>query len=256
MRKVRSPLAATRATTVAVVARVVLLLFAVPAMPARGQAASADSAEQRCMAADTATRWRAVAARWSAHNGEPAANDSLRRQLLALERRDQALRMVPDLLDSMKTPGFARRMAAADSANAAALTAIVDAHGWPTRSMVGVDGASAAFLIAQHNQRIQREALRRMLALPAGEVNPSSLALLQDRVLVNAGRPQVYGTQLKSSADGKALVFDSIADLADVDRRRARVGLPPMSVYMCLIRGMYGRKVVDPRKAEDHVPPR
>ncbi|MEJ2678919.1 MAG: hypothetical protein P8174_07585, partial [Gemmatimonadota bacterium] len=62
MRMARPPLAAARATTVAVVARVVLLVFAVPAAPARGQAASLNSAEQRCMAADTAKGWRVVAA--------------------------------------------------------------------------------------------------------------------------------------------------------------------------------------------------
>jgi hypothetical protein len=174
---------------------------------------------------------------------------------MALERRDQALRQVPDLMDSMQVPAFARRMMRADSANAAALMTIVDSFGWPTRSMVGTDGASAAFLIAQHNPGIQQEALRRMLALPGGQVNPSDLALLQDRVLTDAGKPQVYGTQLKPSPDG-TLVFDSIADVANVDRRRADAGLFPLSVYICMIRGMYGRDVADPRPASRQAPPR
>lgn len=158
-------------------------------------------------------------------------------------------------MDSMQVPAFARRMMRADSANAAALMTIVDSFGWPTRSMVGTDGASAAFLIAQHNPSIQQEALRRMLALPGGQVNPSDLALLQDRVLTSAGKPQVYGTQLKPSPAG-TLMFDSIADVAHVDRRRADAGLFPLSVYICMIRGMYGRDVADPRPASRQAPPR
>lgn len=245
-----------RATTLAVVACVVLTGIAVCAAPTRAQALSPDSVGRRCLAADTTTRWKGVAEAWAAHKGEAVANDSLRQWLLSLERRDQALREVPDLLDSVRVPAFTRRMRAADSANAAALMAIVDVHGWPTRSMVGTDGASAAFLIAQHNANIQQTALARMLAVPRGEVNPSDLALLQDRVLVNAGKPQVYGTQLKASPDGKALVFDSIADPADVDRRRADAGLYPLSVYICVIRGMYGRDVIDPRTERKQASPR
>lgn len=255
MKQVPAPPVFARATTFAVVACVVLVV-PFSAAPVRAQTAAMDSAVQRCMAADTSTQWKAVAAAWAAHQGEPATNDALRRRLLELGRRDQAVRLVPGLLDSLKTPAFARRMMAADSANAAALMGIVAEYGWPTRSMVGTDGATAAFLIVQHNAGIQQAALRRMLALPAGEVNPSDLATLQDRILANAGKPQLYGTQLKLAAGDSALVFDSIADPAQLDRRRAAAGLPPLDVYICMVRGMYGHDVVDPRAAPNRKPPR
>lgn len=210
------------------------------------QQSRADSIATACLAADTSSAWREVAAEWSAHAGEPVEDVALHRRLLALRDSDQALRLVPGLPDSLANPDFARRLAGRDSANAAALAAIVAREGWPTRTRVGVDGAEAAFLVAQHNPSIQRDALARMEALPADEVPAADMAMLEDRVRVHAGRPQIYGTQLHATADG-AYAVDPVEDLAGLDRRRAEVGLPPFDVYLCVVRGVYGRPVADPR---------
>ncbi|HEU4631998.1 MAG TPA: DUF6624 domain-containing protein [Gemmatimonadaceae bacterium] len=229
-----------------------LALVAAPAMlgtlasPAAAQQSPADSIATACMASDTATAWRRVSAAWSDERGHTWSNDSLRRRLIALGERDQAVRNAPALADSMRDPAFVRRMAERDSADAAELRAIIDRYGWPGRSLVGARGASAAFLVAQHNPALQHEALRLMQALPAGEVSPSDLAMLEDRVRVSDGRPQRYGTQLHDSGDGRTLVFDPIEDLAHLDERRAAAGLPPLPVYLCIIRGLSGREVQPP----------
>lgn len=228
-------------------AAAILAFGTVSASPASAQQVNADSVVSSCTAADTATQWKQVAAAWAADSAKPPANPQLRDSLLALADSDQAVRMIPGFADSIASATFRGRLMARDSADAAALMEIVAHHGWPTRTMVGADGASAAFLIAQHNASIQHEALRLMLALPPGEVSPSDLALLQDRVLTGDGKPQRYGTQLAIAADGKPMTFDPIEDPAHVDERRARVGLPPLDVYICIMRGMYGREVVDPR---------
>jgi hypothetical protein len=120
---------------------------------------------------------------------------------------------------------------------------IVARVGWPTRTLVGVDGAAAAFAIAQHNDAIREQALRMMLALPGGEVNPSDLATLQDRVLTKAGKRQKYGTQLEQKPGTDTLVFDPVEDMPNLDARRAAVGLMPVKTYICVLRGLYGRAV-------------
>jgi Family of unknown function (DUF6624) len=61
------------------------------------------------------------------------------------------------------------------------------------------------------------------------------VALLQDRVLVGEGKPQIYGTQLRWSATPGPPVLDSIADEACVDVRRAAVGLDPLAVYLKML---------------------
>ena len=66
-------------------------------------------------------------------------------------------------------------------------------------------------------------------------------ALLFDRVLVREGKPQVYGTQAKGLDQwkGKEPVLEPIEDEANVDRRRAEVGLPPLSEYRVTLKRMY-----------------
>ncbi len=220
--------------------------FVLPRAAAAQQPPALDSIADACMAADTGTRWREVAAEWKAHAGDPGTDDTLKAHLLALGERDQELRRMAGMVDSLRSEGFARRLMAADSANSAALAAIMARHGWPTPSMVGRDAASAAFLIAQHSDGLQEEALRLMRALPRSEVSGQDLALLQDRVLTGQGKAQRYGTQLTVSADGQSLAFSPIEDVEHVDERRAEVGLFPLSVYRCILEGAYGRPVAAP----------
>ncbi len=222
-----------------------LILVGVGLQTAAAQLSNADSAVNACLAADTATRWLAVRAAWASDSGHTWSNDSLRGVLLDLGRADQAVRSAGGLADSMADPDFGRRMAAADSTNGAALRAIIDRFGWPTRSLVGVEGASAAFLIAQHSPALQHEALTLMRALPPGEVSPGDLAMLEDRVRVHDGQPQRYGTHLSLDSTGP-IRFDPIEDLEHLDARRAEAGLPPIPVYTCMMRAVYGRDVVWP----------
>lgn len=231
----------------------VVALLTVP-LAAAAQTPGADSAVNACLARDTATVWKQVAEQWSAAADTAGSwsNDSLRRVLLALGRRDQAVRSGPDLADSLDSPAFRQRMAQADSADASALQDVIAQFGWPTRAMVGVQGAGAAFLIVQHNPGMQFEALTLMRALPAGQYSPADFATLDDRWLVANGRPQLFGTQLHLVGNGP-MRFDSIADPARLDGRRARAGLPPLTVYACMLQAMYGRPVAaPPRGGERH----
>jgi hypothetical protein len=221
---------------------VLLALALSPAAAAGAQQSHADSVVQACVAVDTATRWQQVQAAWNSDPARRWTNDSLRLVLLALARADQAVRDVPNAADSIRDTGFTRRMALQDAADSGVLQAIMDRYGWPGRTLVGADGASAAWIVAQHIAGLQHEVLRRMRALPAGEVSPTDLAMLEDRVLVGDGRPQRYGTQLTWANE-----FRPIEDIAHLDERRAAVGLPPLSVYLCMMKGFTGHDVKDPR---------
>ena len=67
-----------------------------------------------------------------------------------------------------------------------------------------------------------------------GESNKTNYAYLIDRVAVNTGREQRYGTQGGCSAahiwSPKPMEVPS-----EVDRRRAEVGLPPLPDYIAQI---------------------
>ena len=126
----------------------------------------------------------------------------------------------------------------------AALWQLMDVHdealheittdvGWPGRSMVGEDGADAAWVITQHADR--HHAYRRHWlplverAVADGEADPRHLARLTDRIALVEGGPQSYGTYAHLDAAGGTVFEVPIAGTAhDLERRRAVLGLPPL----------------------------
>ncbi|WDZ86714.1 DUF6624 domain-containing protein [Micromonospora cathayae] len=119
--------------------------------------------------------------------------------------------------------------------NADRLATILDRYGWPGRSLVGAEAARRAWLVAAHADRqldVQRRALRLMeAAVAAGEAEPAQLATLRDRVLVNEGHPQRYGTQIADVVDGEPVPWP-VEDPDRLDVRRAEVGLEPFAVHV------------------------
>lgn len=130
---------------------------------------------------------------------------------------------------------LAREWTRVDETNTARLAEIVAAHGWPAPSLVGDDGANAAWLLAQHADRdpgLQQRFLDLVRAAVAvGEASPVDLAYLTDRAAMHAGQPQAYGTQLCRDPGGRLTAY-RIADPDTVDQRRAALGLCPVADYI------------------------
>jgi hypothetical protein len=61
------------------------------------------------------------------------------------------------------------------------------------------------------------------------QVPRDSFAVLEDRIRIQAGRPQLYGTQIRQ--DFKPY---EIEDPLNVDERRAKNGLPPVRTQECV----------------------
>src|SRR5215813_9541145 len=173
-------------------------------------------------------------------SAQAVANPALRQELLQRVEQDQAIRN--ELIKKgMEHPdqSILARMQAIDASNTERMKAIVRQYGWPGPGLVGRDGTDAAFLLVQHaNLAFQTEMLPLVeKAYKRGELSGQSYALLLDRVLVGEGKRQVYGTQAKLK--GKEFVPDPIEDEANVDKRRAEVGLPPLSEYLKALKREY-----------------
>jgi hypothetical protein len=171
--------------------------------------------------------------------GKAPQNEGLRQELLRRMRADQDARkaVVPWLeKKGAEAEGAKKRLQEIDRENTARMQAIIKQHGWPGKSLVGTDGAHAAWLLVQHADRdrpFQKRCLRLLkVAVEKGEATGEQLAYLTDRVQVGEKKPQVYGTQLRW-VDGK-LRPQPIEDEANVDRRRKAVGLPPLADYLRL----------------------
>jgi hypothetical protein len=158
-------------------------------------------------------------------------NDSLRDELLAMAEEDQRVRAELAAEGSL-FDGYHPRMEEVHRRNAARLTEIMAEHGWPGRTLVGKEGAHAAWLVLQHaigNPPLQRrglELLRRAVA--EGEAPAVEAAMLEDRIRSFEGKPQVYGTQFDWDEHGRLSPLP-IEDETNVDERRRSVGLPALA---------------------------
>ena len=120
--------------------------------------------------------------------------------------------------------------ASVDKNNTVRMKQIVEEIGWPTVSKVGVEASYSAWLLVQHADHdvdFQKHALSLMQEQPSGEIDTKDLALLTDRVRINSGQPQLYGTQF-TQIDGKH-VPKEIEDIANVDARRKLIGLDTLA---------------------------
>jgi hypothetical protein len=130
-------------------------------------------------------------------------------------------------------------MATIDAHDMARMREIVKQHGWPVPGLVGVDGTEAAFLLVQHAEHSFQEEMLPLVekAYRAGELRGQNYALLKDRVLVGEGKPQIYGTQMKIK--GKEIIPDPIEDEANLDKRRAEMGMEPFAEYLKDLKELY-----------------
>jgi hypothetical protein len=131
--------------------------------------------------------------------------NELRRELLALATEDGRVRQELAAEGSLYE-GYHPRMEAVHQRNAASLATILDEHGWPVPSLIGPEGAEAAWLIAQHaigEPAFQRRCLRLLQeAAGAGDLPAWRPAILEDRIRMFEGRRQLYGTQLEPDHEG------------------------------------------------------
>lgn len=116
--------------------------------------------------------------------------------------------------------------------NTKRLLELLDLYGWPTATAVTEYAAAGAALIINHTTHEVRSQYFPMLekAFKQGEAQPLRYAKLQDRLLVEEGKPQLYGTQWKFEGPRKAP--QPIEQPEYVDKRRAAIGLGPLSTYL------------------------
>jgi hypothetical protein len=130
-------------------------------------------------------------------------------------------------------------MGEVDRTHAKRVNELIDKHGWLTRSKVGHDGMRSAWLLAQHadhDVEFQKKCLKLMKPFVysegAGskkEVMQSDFAYLTDRIKVNSGQKQVFGTQFWAPEG----VHEPrpIEKPGEVDKRRATMGLNTLAEY-------------------------
>jgi len=172
-------------------------------------------------------------------NSLTAFDEALRQELLEMAALDLSTRERLAADGSLFASGYHPEMEAVHDRHAARLRAVLDASGWPGRSRVGDDGASAAWLVLQHaigHPGLQRRGLELLRqAAAAGEVALDEVARLEDRIRLFEGRLQLYGTHYDWDDQGQLSPLP-IEDPDGVDERRAAMELPSLLEQLTLVR--------------------
>lgn len=111
---------------------------------------------------------------------------------------------------------------------------IIKENGYPKLSEVGDHAASVAFLVIQHSDlKVQKKYLPLITEMAEqGEIYKEDWALLLDRVRVNEGKKQVFGSQVHKNPETGIIELYPVEDEKNLNKRRAEIDLMPIEKYL------------------------
>lgn len=169
------------------------------------------------------------------------ANEALQIELIKMYINDQAVRgnIMSEMISKYRLDEYELTKtdaASVDRLNRERLKAIIQEYGFPTRQLVGKDAVQGIFLIIQHSdgdkewQKEQLPYIRK--AVKQGDMDGQSYAYLYDRIKINGGEKQLYGTQFKNvDPINRRVELADTEDVENLDRRRMEVGIMPIHMY-------------------------
>ena len=171
-------------------------------------------------------------------SGQSKFNKGLSALLDTVYHDDQSGRLKLDSLQkqfgwkSEQVQSLVKTLIIQDSINLIKVKKIIDTYGWLGPDEVGKQGAQTIFLVIQHADSLTQVTYVPLMreAVKKGKARPQDLALLEDRILTDQGKEQIYGSQVRTNEAGK-YEFYPIKDEPNVNKRRAAVGLQPLEEY-------------------------
>ncbi len=165
-------------------------------------------------------------------------NIELFRELISIQKADQNCRNQAIHTgkkygwDSEEVRELNKRIEEVDSSNLVRIQEIISDYGYPGKKLVG-QASGVAFLVLQHSdldtQKKYFDLLRQ--AANKGDIEFSRLALMEDRILIQDGKKQKYGTQVCRDSITGIAEFCPMDDIEMVKERRKKVGLPSLESY-------------------------
>ena len=165
---------------------------------------------------------------------------SVTQQLLKIDELDQRYRNQIDFIEtkygreSKEFQVLFNDMHLADSTNLIQVESIIKKYGWLGYDKIGSQANTTLFMVIQHSDQLTQEKYLPLMreAVKNGKAKAKSLALLEDRIALHQGKMQSYGSQIFWSKANNRYFILPLADPDNVDKRRAEVGLQPLSEYV------------------------
>nr|WP_299033970.1 DUF6624 domain-containing protein [uncultured Tenacibaculum sp.] len=115
-------------------------------------------------------------------------------------------------------------------------TEIFNKYGFVGFDVAGKEGSRNFWLIVQHldfKPEFQEAVLKKMKTeVESKNANPENYAYLLDRVQLNTGKKQVYGTQVTYNWKVCQAYPKPLIDSINVNKRREEIGMEPLEVYL------------------------
>lgn len=149
-----------------------------------------------------------------------------------------------ELNDSTITMEFiSKNFSKTDSLNTFQVRKIFQKYGFPNFDLVGETGSNKFWYLIQHQDNfpsLQDSILTLMkIEVDKGKASPTDYAYLIDRVKVNTGQLQIYGTQMLLNSTSTSYEPKPIIEIEKLDERRKSVGLPPEEEYIKVMNERY-----------------
>lgn len=168
-------------------------------------------------------------------------NKELQLELIKMYIEDQAARgnMMEDIItkfDLDSTDISLDDGVTVDKRNRNRLKAIIEEYGFPTQELVGEDAMQGVFFIIQHSdgdkewQKSQFGNIEK--AVKKGDLDGQKYAYLYDRIKINSGEKQLYGTQFSNVDPANGIVeLAQTEDIENLNKRRMEIGMMPIEMY-------------------------
>ncbi|MGB3547454.1 MAG: DUF6624 domain-containing protein [Saprospiraceae bacterium] len=122
----------------------------------------------------------------------------------------------------------------ADHANLEIIAGLIDQCGVPNKEEVDEEQMAGIWAVLQHaNNRYRKQYLPQLeAAAERGDIEWGTIAMMKDRVLVEDGQPQIYGTQVATDPVTGANELSPLWEPEYVNQRRAAAGMGPLQDYL------------------------
>ncbi|MFM9984678.1 MAG: DUF6624 domain-containing protein [Flavobacteriales bacterium] len=167
-------------------------------------------------------------------------NKKLIAELNKIHEEDQKYRQMIDSVqgnfgrESVQMDSLWKTMSYVDSLNLVKVKKILDKHGWLGPEVVTPKGSTTLFLVIQHSDQQTQERYLPIMqeAVKNRKAEASSLALLEDRVLLGQGKKQKYGSQIGYDKEKQKYYVRNLEDPMNVDLRRKEMNLGTLAEYV------------------------
>lgn len=172
--------------------------------------------------------------------------DVKRRVLRMIYKREKELQKIRDSVDLERfMRGFSRARLGGEGQfrwidslyeeNKQLVFGILEKCGIPTKKEVGEQGMMGLFYTLQH----MFQPRLRILYYPVikqcverGDLKKRCLAMMEDRMMRDFGKKQLYGTQLVKQDSTEVWTLYKLRDPTQLNQRRKAVGMPPIEDYL------------------------